>query len=160
MKTNHCENEIKCVNCSGKHLSRSNECTVWQKEKDIMRLKVTKSLTYPEARKLYEQKPEFNFSKVVKSLAAKPESRTTSTQYSIEDTKITESTKIIVPRRITPKASTSDQMSKRNQSSSEQTATQKKTKSTERETYQSTSSIKQDAQRSCEKLQQIQCPWR
>ena len=128
-----------------------------------MRLKVTKSLTYPEARKLYEQKPEFNFSKVVKSLAAKPESRTTSTQYSIEDTKITESTKIIVPRRITPKASTSDQMSKPNQSSSEQTAAQKKTKSTERETYQSTSSIKQDAQGirgSREKLQQIQCPWR
>ena len=91
-----------------------------------MRLKVTKSLTYPEARKLYEQKPEFNFSKVVKSLAAKPESRTTSTQYSIEDTKITESTKTIVPRRITPKASTSDKMSKPNQSSSEQTAAQKK----------------------------------
>ena len=123
-----------------------------------MRLKVTKSLTYPEARKLYEQKPEFNFSKVVKSLAAKPESRTTSTQYSIEDTKITESTKIIVPRRITPKASTSDQMSKPNQSSSEQTAAQKK-----QETYQSTSSIKQDAQGirgSREKLQQIQYPWR
>ena len=110
--TNHCENEIKCVNCGGKHLSRSNECRVWHKEKDIMRLKVTKSLTYPEARKLYEQKPEFNFSKVAKSLAAKPKSRTTSTQYCIEDTKITESTKIIIPRRITLKASTSDQMSK------------------------------------------------
>ena len=48
-----------------------------------MRIKVTKNLPYPEARKLNEQKPEFSFSKVVKSLAAKPESKTTSTQYSI-----------------------------------------------------------------------------
>ena len=57
-----------------------------------MKIKVTKNLTYPEARKLYEQKPEFSFSKVVQSLAAKPETKTTSTQYRIEDTEITEST--------------------------------------------------------------------
>ena len=52
-----------------------------------MKLKVTKNLTYPEARKLFEQKPEFSFSKVVKSLAAKPENKTVSTQYSVEESK-------------------------------------------------------------------------
>lgn len=97
--TNHCKNPTKCVNCGGEHLSRSNECATWKKEKEIMRLKVTKSITYPEARKLFEQKPEFSFSKIVKSLAAKPETKTTSTQYSVEDSKITESTKVIIPRK-------------------------------------------------------------
>ena len=96
--TNHCKNPTKCVNCGGEHLSRSNECQTWKNEKEIMRLKVTKNLTYPEARKLFEQKPEFNFSKVVKSLAAKPDTTTASTQYSVEDTKITESTKVIISR--------------------------------------------------------------
>ena len=87
--TNHCKNPTKCANCGGEHLSRSNENETWKKEKEIMKLKVTKNLTYIEARKLFEQKPEFSFSKVVKSLAAKPESRTTSTQYSVEDSIIT-----------------------------------------------------------------------
>ena len=96
--TNHCKNPTKCVNCGGEHLSRSNECQTWKNEKEIMRLKVTKNLTYPEARKLFEQKPEFNFSKVVKSLAAKPDTTTASTQYRFEDTKITESTKVIISR--------------------------------------------------------------
>ena len=40
-----------------------------------MRLKITKNLTYLEARKQLEQKPEFSFSHIVKSLAAKPETK-------------------------------------------------------------------------------------
>lgn len=98
--TNHCKNPTKCVNYGVEHLSRSNECATWKKKKkEISRLKVTKNITYPEARKLFEQKPEFSFSKIVKSLAAKPETKTTSTQYSVEDSKITESTKVIIPRK-------------------------------------------------------------
>ena len=47
-----------------------------------MKLKVTKKLTYPEARKLYDrQQPEFTFAKVVQSLSAKPK---TKTAYSIQ----------------------------------------------------------------------------
>ena len=64
--TNHCTN-LACVNCGKDHLSRSSDCEVWKKE--IMKLKVTKNLTYPEARKLYDhQQPEFTFAKVVQSL--------------------------------------------------------------------------------------------
>ena len=47
-----------------------------------MKLKVTKNLTYPEARKLYDQQqPEFTFTKVVQSLSAnqKPKQRTLNT---------------------------------------------------------------------------------
>ena len=126
--TNHCKNPTKCVNCGGEHLSRSNECETWKKEKAIMKLKVTKNLTYLEARKLYEQKPEFNFSKVVKSLSAKPESKTTSTQYSVEDCKITESTKVIIPRKVSQIKAISQQNQKltANKPSSEQTKVQQK----------------------------------
>ena len=64
-----------------------------------MKLKVTKNLTYPEARKLYDQQqPEFTFAKVVQSLSAKPETKTASTQYNVEDSKITESSKVIVAK--------------------------------------------------------------
>ena len=86
-----------------------------------MRIKVTKNLTYPEARKLYEQKPEFSFSKVVKSLAAKPESKTTSIHYSIEDTKITESRKVIMSKKPNRNTSSQNQNSTSNKPSSEQT---------------------------------------
>ena len=64
-----------------------------------MKLKVTKNLTYPEARKLYDQQqPEFNFAKVVQSLSVKPETKTASTQYNVEDSKITESSTVIVAK--------------------------------------------------------------
>ena len=57
-------NPAQCVNCGKDHLSRSSDCEVWKKEKEIMKLKVTKNLTYPEARKLYDQQqPEFTFTK-------------------------------------------------------------------------------------------------
>ena len=67
-----------------------------------MTLKVTKDLTYPEARKLYDQQqPEFTFTKVVHSLSAKPGTKTPYTQYNVEDTKITESSKVIVSKNKT-----------------------------------------------------------
>ena len=98
--TNQCTNPAKCVNCGKDHLSRSSECEVWKKEKEIMKLKVTKNLTYPEARKLYDQQqPNFTFAKVVQSLSAKPETKTASTQYNFEDSKITESSKVIVAKK-------------------------------------------------------------
>ena len=95
-----CKNQVKCVNCNENHLSRSSECKVWKKEKEIMKIKVTKRVTYPEARKLYEQQtPEFSFSKVVQSMTSKPETKTISTQYNVNDSEITESTKVIVARK-------------------------------------------------------------
>ena len=67
--TSQCRNPAKCVNCGGNHTSRSSDCDVWKKEKEVMKIKVTQRLTYPEARKVYEQqKPEFSFSKIVQSM--------------------------------------------------------------------------------------------
>ena len=65
-----------------------------------MKLKVTKNLTYPKARKLYDQQqPEFTFAKVVQSLFAKPETKTAYTQYNVEDSK---SSKVIVAKNQKP----------------------------------------------------------
>ena len=48
-----------------------------------MKIKVTQRLAYPEARKLYDQQtPELTFSKILTSTPPKPETKTTSTQFS------------------------------------------------------------------------------
>ena len=97
--TSQCQNKAQCVNCGENHMSRSSDCDVWKKEKEVMKIKVTQRLTYPEARKIYDQqKPEFTFSKVVSSMPKKPETKTSSTQYSVKDTEITESSKVIISR--------------------------------------------------------------
>ena len=74
--TSSCKNKPKCVNCGKEHLSRSNTCEIWKKEKEIMKIKATKNVTYLEAKKLSEtQSPELDFSKIVQSLSSKPETK-------------------------------------------------------------------------------------
>ena len=126
--TSQCQNQAKCVNCGENHMSRSSDCDVWKKEKEVMKIKVTQRLTYPVARKVYEQhKPVFTFSKVVSAMPKKPETKTASTQYSEKDSEITESSKVIIAR-----IKHQNQNTQINQkSSSEKTTTQKTTKSNE-----------------------------
>ena len=94
-----CPNPIQCVNCGQNHLSRSSDCEIWKKEKEIMRIKVTKNIPYFEAKKEFEQTPEVTFSKIVQSaVATKPETNTTGTQIEENDTVITASTTLIEPR--------------------------------------------------------------
>ena len=94
-----CKNQAKCVNCGENHMSGSSDCDVWKKEKEVKKIKVTQRLTYPEARKIYDQqKPEFTFSKVVSSMPKKPETKTSSTQYNCKDSEKTESSKVIISR--------------------------------------------------------------
>ena len=83
-----------------------------------MKIKVTQRLTYPEARKVYEQqKPEFSFSKIVQSMPAKPETKTASTQYDEMDFNITESSQVIEAHK--PKQNT---ISQNNQNSTSERA--------------------------------------
>ena len=97
--TSQCKNPAKCVNCGENHMSRSRDCDVWKKEKEIIKIKVTQRLTYPEARKIYDQqRPEVTSSKVVSSMPKKPETETSSTQYNVKDSEITESSKVIISR--------------------------------------------------------------
>ena len=49
--TNACKNEAKCVNCH-KNQSKSDQCEIWKKEKEIMNIKVTQKITYLKAKKI------------------------------------------------------------------------------------------------------------
>ena len=94
-----CPNPVKCVNCGLNHLSRSNVCEVWKKEKEIMKIKVTRNLTYLEARKIVENTPESTFSTIVQSAIAKPEIKNDYTQTSENDKIISSSTKVLIPTK-------------------------------------------------------------
>ena len=94
-----CPNPVKCVNCGLNHLSRSNVCEVWKKEKEIMKIKVTRNLTYLEARKIVEHTPESTFSTIVQSAIAKPEIKNDYTQTSENDKIISSSTKVLIPTK-------------------------------------------------------------
>ena len=95
--TNACKNEAKCVNCHKNHQSKLNQCEIWKKEKEIMKIKVTQKITYLEAKKIQENQPEITFAKVVQSLNTKPETKETSTQFNEKDSVIKANSKVITP---------------------------------------------------------------
>lgn len=115
--THACKNTAKCVNCGQNHISKSNVCEVWKKEKEIMKIKVTQNVTYLEAKKIQENKPETTFAKVVQSLAKKPETKDTSTQFNEKDFDIQPHSKVITST-VKPKQ-TSSQTASTHQSRSE-----------------------------------------
>jgi hypothetical protein len=55
MRENPCENKAHCVNCNLDHPAYERSCPKWAEEKNILKLKVTKDYSYPEARRLIEQ---------------------------------------------------------------------------------------------------------
>ena len=50
-----CQRPAKCVNCSGEHPANSQQCPAWEKEKKILKIKCEQNISFPEARKQYEQ---------------------------------------------------------------------------------------------------------
>ena len=48
--TSACKNKPKCVNCDKDNVSQSSDCEIWKKEKEICKIKVTKNITYLEAK--------------------------------------------------------------------------------------------------------------
>ena len=51
-----CEGPKLCSNCNGPRASSAKDCPVWQKEKEIQRVRVEKHISFPEARQLVEAK--------------------------------------------------------------------------------------------------------
>ena len=45
-----CSKTIKCFNCKGAHMSSSKDCPIYKKEKEILKIKTEKNITYQEAR--------------------------------------------------------------------------------------------------------------
>ena len=113
------QEQAKCVNCGKEHVSRSNQCEIWKKEKEIMKIKTTKNITYLEAKTLFDsQSTDLDFSKIVHSLSSKPETKTTGTQFFEDDfiihsnTRVPPSVKISGPK--TPSVSHSNVQSNKN----------------------------------------------
>ena len=50
-----CDKPAKCVNCSGNHPANSKQCPQWEKEKKLLKIKCENNLSFPDARKQYEQ---------------------------------------------------------------------------------------------------------
>ena len=50
-----CDKPAKCVNCSGDHPANTKQCPQWEKEKKILKIKCENNLSFPDARKQYEQ---------------------------------------------------------------------------------------------------------
>ncbi|GBO04250.1 hypothetical protein AVEN_85399-1 [Araneus ventricosus] len=61
-----CHAEPKCANCAQPHESNSKQCQTWHQEKQIQKLKVTKNISYVEARKLCQPTTTPSFAAIVK----------------------------------------------------------------------------------------------
>ncbi|XP_021340097.1 uncharacterized protein LOC110441310 [Mizuhopecten yessoensis] len=45
---------LRCVNCEGKHAASSRDCPAWNREREILRVKFTRNVSFPEARRIVE----------------------------------------------------------------------------------------------------------
>ena len=52
----NCSNPTKCHNCKETHSATSRSCSKWVMEKEVLRVKYTQSLSFPEARKIVTNK--------------------------------------------------------------------------------------------------------
>ncbi|XP_035204671.1 uncharacterized protein LOC118179614 [Stegodyphus dumicola] len=74
--SDNCNAASLCINCKGEHTAYSRSCPKWKAEKEVQALKVTRNITYAEARKIIAStQPRSNVSyanaaaKSVKSVA-------------------------------------------------------------------------------------------
>ena len=47
-----CKRPAKCFNCNEDHPANSKQCQAWHTEKEILKVKYTRNISFPEARKL------------------------------------------------------------------------------------------------------------
>lgn len=65
-----CKNPLVCLNCKEPHSAKSRACKVWKTEKEVLQVKFTQSLGFPEARKIVNARyapPEASYSSVTKT---------------------------------------------------------------------------------------------
>ena len=49
-----CKRPAKCFNCNEDHPANSKQCQAWHTEKEILKVKYTRNISFPEARKIVE----------------------------------------------------------------------------------------------------------
>ena len=64
-----CKSPVKSANCGEGHNANSKECKIWYKEKELLRVKFTKNVSFPEERKIVESPtpiPGSSYASVIK----------------------------------------------------------------------------------------------
>ena len=59
-KLEDCNNDPNCFNCKGNHIASSKDCPNWKREKEIIEIKTTKKISFPQARTIYESENKNN----------------------------------------------------------------------------------------------------
>jgi hypothetical protein len=54
-RDNPCQQKASCTNCGQEHPAYDKKCPRWRQEKEIITLKTTKDISFPQARRLVEQ---------------------------------------------------------------------------------------------------------
>ena len=65
-----CKYPSKCINCGEEHSARSKTCKVWKVEKEVLQVKYSQNIAFPEARKIVTARhaaPATTYSSVIKS---------------------------------------------------------------------------------------------
>ena len=98
----NCPNELKCVNCGGPHEVTSKSCPAWIKEKEILKVKYTKNIPFPEARKIVNDKyipisEKTSYANIIKTSSVHTSVGVDScTQTSLDESDVQPTDKIIV----------------------------------------------------------------
>ena len=65
-----CKRPPKCVNCKEDHPANSKQCQAWHTEKEILTVKYTRNISFPEARKIvdsYTAAPGKSYASITKT---------------------------------------------------------------------------------------------
>ena len=65
-----CKRPPKCINCKEDHPANSRECQAWHTEKEILKIKYTRNISFPEARKIvdsYTAAPGKSYASITKT---------------------------------------------------------------------------------------------
>ena len=69
--SDQCKKPSRCRNCRGDHMATSRQCDKWKIEREVLNMKYTQSLSFPDARRLVEERrsqlQSATFSSIVKS---------------------------------------------------------------------------------------------
>ena len=66
-----CKRPPKCVNCKEDHPANSKQCQAWHTENTILKVKYTRNISFPEARKIvdsYTAAPGKNYADITKTV--------------------------------------------------------------------------------------------
>ena len=95
-----------CVNCKGSHPTYSRNCPKFKIEKEVVRIKFTQKITFPEARKLVESKEPTYANILTKQRESKKSYVTTGTQTELTWQESNKSFENINASKATAEAST------------------------------------------------------